>query len=394
MNDHRYSMKVDDPRVLCISNRDFAPVVSRCLRYEFEDLIGTIDRVDVVAPTDTADPADAASPAQNAVRTLGRLAAKTRRRLAAKIDTAWPAGSALHRTSSLAADYELLFVSTQTAADLYNYSPISTWRTRAHVSICYIEELYAADVGRLGGLLDIIRQFDHVMVGVRDTVPELAKVSGRECHYLAPSTDTLLACPYPDPPRRAIDFYAMGSSRRPEVHTALRKMADGLGRYYAYDTVGNATVSSHVEHRRRLAEMIKRTQYFLVTAARWYDTERTMGQQELGLRYFEGAAGGAVLVGDVPNNASFDEYFGWPDSVIALPRDTEAIVEVIGDLDADPARIDRIRRMNVMQSLRRHDHVHRWAQILAIAGLPETVGMAERRRRLDETARLVDVAVP
>ena len=202
----------------------------------------------------------------------------------------------------------------------------------------------------------------------------LAEATGRPCHYLAPSTDTLKFCPYPRAPKRVIDFYAMGS-RPPETHKALLRMADARDWYYVYDTVGNCRVSSHVEHRSRLAEMIKRSRFFLVTTARWYDHERTGGQEELGLRYFEGAAGGAVLVGDAPRNASFKEHFGWQDSVIPVPFDSGDIADVLAELDANPSRLERISKTNVLNSLRRHDHVHRWGQILSIAGLQETEAM-------------------
>ena len=54
MRKYRFSSKAPDPRVLCVSYRDIAPVISRCVQYEFEDLIGAMDAVDVVAPAGTA----------------------------------------------------------------------------------------------------------------------------------------------------------------------------------------------------------------------------------------------------------------------------------------------------------------------------------------------------
>jgi hypothetical protein len=386
MRKYRFSSKAQDPRVLCVSNRDFAPVVSRCLRYEFEDLVGAMDSVDVIAPADTPDPEAADTPAQNATRTLRRLAAKIHRRFSVKLEGRLPLASRRRLPSGLTRDYELLFVSTQTPADLYNFSPCSMWLSTARVSMCYIEELYAHDVPGLGSLVNILKQFDHILLGERDTVKPLAEATGRPCHFLAPSTDTIKFCPYPEAPTRVIDFYAMGARRRPEIHHAFLRMADERDWYYAYDTMGNARVSSHTEHRTRLADMIKRSRFFVVTAARWYDPERTGGQQELGLRYFEGAAGGAVLVGDVPRNDSFEEYFGWQDSVIPLPLDSEGAVDVIAELDADPSRLERVSKTNVVNSLRRHDHVYRWGQILSIAALPETDTMLDRRRELEELA--------
>jgi Glycosyl transferases group 1 len=140
--------------------------------------------------------------------------------------------------------------------------------------------------------------------------------------------------------------------------------------------------------------MIKRSRFLLVTAARWYDLERTGGQQELGSRYFEGAAAGAVLVGDIPRNASFNEYFGWQDSVIPVQLNSGDIADVMAELATDPTRLERISKTNVVNSLRRHDHVHRWGQILAIAGLKETKTMEGRRRELEDLAASIERTMP
>ena len=205
--------------------------------------------------------------------------------------------------------------------------------------------------------------------------------------------DALKLCPYPGAPKRVIDFYAMGR-RHPETHEALLRRADAGDWYYVYDTVPNCFVASHAEHRGRLADMIKRSRFFLVNAARYDDAERTGGQQELGLRFFEGAAAGAVLIGDAPNNASFNEYFGWQDSVIPLPLDPDNVVDIIAELDADPRRLERISKTNVVNSLRKHDHVYRWGQVLSIVGLKETTAMERRRRELAELAASIERAIP
>jgi hypothetical protein len=393
MTKYRSSSKAPDPRVLCVSTRDIAPVISRCWRYEFEDLIGSIDAVDVIAPADTPDPDDANSAVQNGIRTVWRLSAKVFRRLSVKLEGMLPLAG-LRRLPSGLEHYELLYVSAQSALDLYNLGRCAMWRSTARVSMCYIDELYVPDVAALGNLLNILKRFDHILVGQRETVEPLAAATGRPCHYLAPSTDTLKFCPYPAAPKRVIDFYAMGSSRPLETHKALLRMADAGDWYYVYDTVGNCHVSSYAEHRSRLSDMIKRSRFFLVNAARWYDPERTGGQQGLGLRYFEGAAAGAVLVGDAPRSASFNEHFGWQESVIPLPLDSGDIADVIAALDADPSRLERISKSNVVHSLRRHDHVHRWGQILSIAGLRETTAMERRRRELEELAASIERTMP
>jgi hypothetical protein len=392
MRKYRLSSKAPDPRALCVSNRDIAPVISRCLRYEFEDLVGALDAVDVVAPADTPAPANADSPVQKGIRTFRWLAVKTLRRLLAKLEGALPVTGLRRFPSGLARNYEVLLVSAESVLDLYDVGPCAMWRSKARVSICLIDEMYASDVPRLGDLLKILKRFDHILVGQPGTIEALSSATGRPCHYLAPSTDTLKFCPYPAAPERVIDFYAMGSCP-PETHKALLRMADAGDWFYMYDTASNCPVS-YADHRSHLADVIKRSRFFLAKTARWHDPVRTGGQVALGFRYFEGAAGGTVLIGDAPSDESFNESLGWTDSVIPLPKDSGDIAEVIAELVADPSRIERISKTNVVNSLRRHDHLYRWGQILSIAGLKETSAMEGRQRELEELAASIERTIP
>ena len=390
----RLSSTAPDPRVLCVSYRDIAPVISRCGQYEFEDLIAAMDAVDVVVPSGMIAPEDADTPVQAGILTLQRLAAKTFRRLKVKLEGMLPVtGLRWRLPSDLSRNYEMLLVNCEAPGDLYNLAPLAMWRSTARVSVCFIQELYASDVSKLGDILKILKQFDHILVSHSGTVEMLAEATGRPCHYVPFSTDTLKFSPYPEDPQRVIDFYALGSTP-PRTHKALLRMAQSGDWYYMYDTVFNCPVTSHADHRRRLADMIKRSRFFLVNIASWHKGERTGGQQVFGCRYFEGAAAGAVLIGVAPHNASFDEAFGWRDSVIPLPFDSGDIADVIAELDADPSRLERISKTNVVNSLRRHDHVYRWGQILSIAGLKETAVMEHRRHELAELAASIEQTMP
>src|SRR5262245_6241192 len=107
MRKYRLSSKAPDPRVLCVSNRQIAPVLSRCWQYEFEDLVGAMDAVDLIAPEDTPAPGGAATPMQNGIRTLRRLAAKILRRVALRLEGMVPATGRRRRPPGLASKYDL-----------------------------------------------------------------------------------------------------------------------------------------------------------------------------------------------------------------------------------------------------------------------------------------------
>ena len=106
----------------------------------------------------------------------------------------------------------------------------------------------------------------------------------------------------------------------------------------------------------------------------------------LSTRFFEGAAGGAVLVGSRPSVVDFDALFDWPDAVIELPNEADAIIGAVRDLDADPARRAAISLTNRVQSMRRHDWVYRWATILETMGLARPAALDARIALLQRLA--------
>jgi hypothetical protein len=183
----------------------------------------------------------------------------------------------------------------------------------------------------------------------------------------------------------------------PKTDYALREWADRTGATYLYDTIaggGGRFVMSVERHRTFIAQMIKRSRYFIVNPAKIDVEEETGGQMEIGPRFYEGAAGGAVLVGQTPTNCRvFDRDFDWPDAVIDMPFHSTDVAERISALDAEPDRVARIRRNNVVNSLRRHDWVYRWNNLIQMLGMKPTIRALEREKRLRNFAdRLVQEA--
>jgi hypothetical protein len=114
------------------------------------------------------------------------------------------------------------------------------------------------------------------------------------------------------------------------------------------------------------------------------------GEQALATRLFEGAAGGAVVLGTPPKASEFGELFDWTDAVVDIPVEPDDMRAILRDLDAQPERMSRARRMNAMQSLRKHDWVHRFEHILATLGFDPTPGVLERKARLRDLADRVE----
>jgi len=161
------------------------------------------------------------------------------------------------------------------------------------------------------------------------------------------------------------------------------------GLFYLHDSIAGDQAINSKEHRALLANVTKRSRYFIVNPGLIDRPDKRGDQIEIGNRYFEGAASGAIMVGERPNTGEFGRLFPWADAVIHLPYDSSDIDTIIKDLDRDPERQDRIRRTNVVQALARHDWVYRWEAVLETVGLEPLPGLSQRKERLKTLAKAV-----
>jgi hypothetical protein len=297
------------------------------------------------------------------------------------------------RRVRLTGEYDLLVVMCQTYWDFLFVNAIEGWRDHCRTSVCWLDELWAANLPRYRYWLPSLRRFDHVVLGMHGTVGPLAEMLGRPCHYVPGGVDAIRFTPLPRPPDRVIDFYSVG--RKVEaVHRALLELAARGDRFYVHDTLhtGESSTPDHREHRELYASTAKRSRFFLVAPGKVNVPEETRAQAEVGFRYYEGAAAGAVMVGQAPDCAPFREMFDWPDAVVPVREDGADVADVVERLSADPARLRRIADRNTREALLRHDWVYRWRRILEIAGLPPGPRMEARERRLAGLAERARVA--
>jgi hypothetical protein len=117
--------------------------------------------------------------------------------------------------------------------------------------------------------------------------------------------------------------------------------------------------------------------------------DETAGQAEVGYRYFEGAAAGAVMLGQPVDCELFRSAFPWPDAVIEINTDGSDVLSAIAEIDATPERLRAMSRRNAAESLRRHDWIHRWLEIFRIAGVDPARGMTARQRQLAGLAQTI-----
>jgi len=247
-------------------------------------------------------------------------------------------------------------------------------------------EFYAGMAGKYGHLLRQLGDFDHVVQSFSGSVSAVERSAGRVCHHLPLAADTMRFTPYPDPPARVIDVISIGRRSEP-VHQALLGLAAARGLFYLHDTIPGPLVrpSNAAQHRDMLANSAKRSRFFVTYPAKFGERENH-GQSEVGARYFEGLAAGAVLLGQAPSAPGFRDDFPWPDAVVDARPDGSDVAEVLADLEQQPEEVQRLGVRNAVHALRRHDWGHRWQSILRIAGSAPRPALEERLRTLEALA--------
>jgi hypothetical protein len=351
-------------------------MVYQCSKYEFEDVIDQVDKVDMIAPRPAPD---------GRVAVLGRRAVNgARRRLGLLPQAAMP-------EVRVTRSYDLFFAAFLFPEELLFLNRLRGWRERAKIAACFLGEVWTKDIERLRAHAPLLRQFDQIFLHVGASLPMVASIVGRPCHLIHVGVDAIRFCPFPDPPARVVDCYSFGR-RSPATHQALLRLASGGCFFYIYDTVNNFAINDHVEHRRLTAETIKRSQYFIAYKHNLNAAHQTGGDEALGSRLFEGMAGGSIILGVAPDCPEFAASFDWPDAVVPIPFDLDDMAPVLVDLGAQPERLKRARRKNVEGALRRHDWGHRWSTILEAVGLEARPELTARKARLIQLANQVEGA--
>lgn len=360
----------DIPRVLIFSLRNiFGKDLFRCPHFEFEDLICEMDFAELLAPK--LDPSSVRS--------------------SLAIRLAYHAPIILNpglQTIPAKRQYDILFTICGYPRDLIMFNAIGNLRDICRTSVCLLDELWINELVKNRHFLPLLAKFDVVLLYYSQTVERLSDAIERKCLYLPPGVDAISFCPYPTPPERVIDVYSIG--RRSEItHQKILKMARKSGLFYLHDSIGGSQAINSRQHRTLFANVAKRSRYFIVNPGKIDEPALTGRQMEAGNRYFEGAASGAIMVGERPNTEVFADLFDWSDAVVHLPYDSDDIDTVIKSLDADQERQDRIRRTGVVQALMRHDWVYRWEAILKTVGLKPVQKALERKDRLRKLVEVV-----
>jgi hypothetical protein len=365
-------------RILVVSSRGFNAAAASCGCYEFEDLICDVDNADLFVPVNDRD----------RMRKMYRLIKYIGKsdRLAAKL-TPYPKDFVIDH------EYDLLLIVVHNAWDLQLINSIQNWQTKCRYTACLITEIHEKELNNWRLLQEPFQNFDLIFACTYLCNAKLSQAIDRPVIYLPGGSDALKFCPYPNPPERSIDVIALGR-RSPEIHRSLLEQAQTSNFFYYYDTVKKQAleIDNPREHRIKLISLMQRTRFSINYFAKFDNPALTKNSQEIGFRFFEGAAAGTIMLGLPPANEMFSQYFDWEDVVIEVDPDSQDIINTIAKLDSQPEKLASIRRQNVVNSLLKHDWVYRWQTILAAFNLAPTQSIIDRQQRLQQLAQSIELS--
>lgn len=366
--------------VLLLSQRRISNLVAYCLAYEFEDAFATVTDAERIDVTEVAS----LEFSRRAYKLIRHASGSPR---LARHFAPHPRGKVV-----LERDFELFFPIFSHSFELYSLATIPNWRKRCRKAACFITEVGSNALPKY--LTELLSEFDQVFLGSRYGVEDMARITGRPCAYLPLAVDVPRFAPTSIDQPRPIDVCNIGR-RSPVTHGALLERAERDRSFYYYDTVAASgadrkdrtfRVDNAREHRQLLANILKRSGFYIANRGYANRPKLAAASDEISSRFYEGAASGAVMVGEAPDSEEFRRQFDWPDAVIQVPFDCPDIGSILSELHHDLDRLPTVRRDSVREAALRHDWVHRIQVVFDALGLKPTEKMRERVRQLHEIA--------
>jgi hypothetical protein len=361
-----------DPRVLIYSNRNVVnKIFTRCMWIEFENVIKTLDCVDLIAPFRTRN--------TRVFDLLYNLAGSMGKRFPIAID---PGTSKVfvHR------NYELFLYICSFPQDLLYLGSLKNWRKRCKSAVCLIDEFMIEDLSIYKYAQNILQNFDYVFVCCNDVIENFSTPLRDKCIFTLPGVDALLFCPSSALTHRSIDVLSYG--RRDEnVHRELVELAREKKIFYIFDSVSyrgakyGLTVENEVNHRLLIASLLKNSKYSLVNPGKFNIKADLQTEEVIGARYFEVSGSGAIMVGSECKNFKFKQLFK-NDDIVKLDKNTGELSKLLKENEKFHERNYSIRKRNIIKTLLYHDWVYRYDEIIKTVGVTPLPQLEERKRHL------------
>lgn len=356
-------------KVLIVSVRNLRQQAANCAMYEFEDFITNFESASIFSPTSE--------------QVISRKAFRIAKKFGAPNQAAQKLAN-FETNIKLTANHELVIVFVDNVYQLHLLNQIEGWRDHPAIKACYLAELWPGSLDDKMVLREPFLDFDHIFVGMSSAVPILAEKTGVSCSFLPIGVDTKLFSHRIFESDRPIDICYLGR-RHPPTHEKLLALSADKNLLYVYDTAKGLTVENHRQHRKMYSDLLRKAKFSFAYPAKMNLGSYTNNAIEIGGRYYELAAAGAVILGITPDNKNFSKYFGSKNPVIDV--DVDSACDVIEDLIDRPSERFDIAKRSVAESMLRNDWVHRWLVILNHFSMKPSDRAMARLAELDEKAR-------
>jgi hypothetical protein len=251
---------------------------------------------------------------------------------------------------------------------------IPRWRDEFRKVVVYVFDAYPTeDYERpwwkpawASRTLSAFQGVDAFFVSMRGGLDYVSHLTGMPAHFVALGAN-------------ALNFGSAGSERWVDVNaygrqydphrTALADRLNENGRisfFYHTSHMHISGVSDYIRHRAQFWQMLRMSKLALA-----YDpmfANRGGGVEFpfsfVGQRWFEGLSAGCLIVGRRPTCAEVDSLLDWDDATVDLPADAAEAVDFVEDLLQDNDRLRSAQLRNYGHSLLKHDWRHRLIQIL------------------------------
>lgn len=368
-----------DSRVLTWSLRNIQNFVYNSCLFEFEDVISEVDKADIYAPPQYGPSARFVNKS---------IVSTTRNAKPLSLASVNP----YLKSESLDREYDMYFVTLDFPWYGSSINLMNNWREKCKTAVCYIVEIWTEDIPKMKNFMSFFNQFDLICIGTAHVLEDVQAMTDKPVIFVPPGVDTVKFCPNFDAEKpRSIDVTNLGR-RSPSTHSALLEKAEKEDFFYYHELTNGSIlrVEDHQHHRTLTANLLGSSRYYVTNYAKADMPKLIAGEYEIGYRFFEGAAAGAVLIGAQPKGDLYGKYFDWEDSIIPVKFDEPDISSIIDKLDARPGYIESIQARNAMNSLLQHDWVYRWEMILEALGQEPTPGVIARKQKLKEMAAALE----
>jgi hypothetical protein len=160
----------DNARILLFSERNTPVHLWEVPQLEFEDVICEVDAVHMLAPRFNwrSSAGSIRSQGMNWLRkTAGRL-------------KKWPIDEI-----TIDRDYEMFFAVFHFPPNLAYLDKLRGWRERCRTAACFLIEMWTPQIPTFRRYLRLLEDFDHVFLFNAASIPTVADIVRRPCHFLA-----------------------------------------------------------------------------------------------------------------------------------------------------------------------------------------------------------------